>query len=671
MTTSSAEPDRLEAYPGQLASAHDELTTLATDVDEASAGFAAGAGPYGGGFDAAWAGDLVRGLRDESQHLSGWVAGVGAAFREAARLGIAPEKLDNFISKRVGEPTIWEAQKAAEGQAAAEALQAELLALGINPDEFDPAQLWALYQPEDQEQFERIYALMAEIGTDMSSEDFAVGFYDSMDTEGIRVVMGVIDTFAATGWQGRVRQELLEPFARGWANASGSVDLTEESRELLDTDDPVEQRQLALLMTGPAHAYDPEWLADAAERILVTGADLNRPQYPSESPQGLSQGDYPGFADWGWLYDDPALAAPELIATAALDGNVEASWRFASRGDDHVEVLVRPGQISIPSNIYTAEHLQELQATLEDHAGGAIENAFLEAPLSTVPDPDDPTRQIPMVSSDESAAAYDILVAEVGEGDVPDVIKRAVARTLLPHLHEIGDVAVHDANTPEHESGGLFERGEVVAFFKELGWDEEAAAIVGEGIGVWSTAVAQDFVATHPHASFGDLETAFDPVGLVTGTVYQGFNETENAMGAANNALAFGIQQGSSTLSGLTLSAPIIGFIVAGPPGAGAGAALAGGTQLINLAGGLGAQTIRTRDVDLEFDGNDVQRMLVTNLREQLVFSLEDAGLIPDGTPPEEYSAVLADYYGTNDPIDEVDQDSFKEAFSRDPDEPW
>ncbi|MGH9117610.1 MAG: hypothetical protein ACRD0A_06945 [Acidimicrobiales bacterium] len=35
---------------------------------------------------------------------------------------------------------IWEDQKAAEGQAAA-ALQAELLALGIDPEEFDPAQL--------------------------------------------------------------------------------------------------------------------------------------------------------------------------------------------------------------------------------------------------------------------------------------------------------------------------------------------------------------------------------------------------------------------------------------------------------------------------------------------------------------------------------------------------
>ncbi|MGH9117611.1 MAG: hypothetical protein ACRD0A_06950 [Acidimicrobiales bacterium] len=42
---------------------------------------------------------------------------------------------------------------------------------------------------------------MADIGTDISSEDFADGFYDSMDTDGIHVV-SVIDTFAATGMAG-------------------------------------------------------------------------------------------------------------------------------------------------------------------------------------------------------------------------------------------------------------------------------------------------------------------------------------------------------------------------------------------------------------------------------------------------------------------------------------
>jgi len=667
VTTSSADPDRLEAYPGQLATPDDELTTLAADVDEASAAFAAGAGSYGGGFDAAWAGDLVRGLRDESQHLSGWVASVGAAFREAGARGIPPEELDSFISSQVGEPTIWEAQKAAEGQQAAEELQAELIALGIDPEDFDPSQFSQL-DPSN-ERFEKLFELMAGIGDHMWSEDFAVGFYDSMDTDGIHTALAVIDNFAV--WMGPgVQATLLDPFVRGWANVSGSVDLTEERRELVATEDPVDQRHLPLLMSGPPQAYDPVWLADAADRILVTGRGLNQYQYPSEWPQPLNPGDYPGFSGADWLYDDPTLGVPELVAMRALDGNTEAAWSFASRGDAQVDALVHPGEIHI-SSIRAYPEFEDFQAAYESHAGAAIENAFLEAPLLTVPDPDDPTQRIPMVDSAESARAYNDLVEAVGEGDVPDVIKRSVARTLLPHLHEIGEVAVREANTSEVETGGLFERGEVVAYFKELGWDDQAAGIVGQQLGLWGTAVVQDFVATHPQATTGQIETAFDPVGLVTGAAYQGFNETEAAMGEANVALAFGIQQGSSTFAGLGLSAPIIGLFVGGPPGALAGAGLAAGTQVINLVGGLTANEIRTEDVDSDYDGNDVQRMLVTSLREQLVFGLEDAGLIPDGTPPEQYSAVLADYYVTNDPIDELNQDSFLEAFNRDADEPW
>ena len=44
MPTSSAEPARLEAYPGQLTSANDQLTTLASDLDSAMQAFARGAG---------------------------------------------------------------------------------------------------------------------------------------------------------------------------------------------------------------------------------------------------------------------------------------------------------------------------------------------------------------------------------------------------------------------------------------------------------------------------------------------------------------------------------------------------------------------------------------------------------------------------------------------------
>ena len=516
----------------------------------------------------------------------------------------------------------------------------------------------------------------------MWNEDFAVGFYDQMDTAGIHAVLGVIDTFAARyvgrglvhgdmAWMGSVQDRLLDPFVNGWANASSSVDLTEERQGLLATEDAIDQRHLALLMSGNASMYEPRWLADAAERILVTGAEHNRWQFPAHYGAGSGIDDYPGFSDSNWLYDDPALGFPELVAARALDGNTAAAWSYASRGDAHLEALVRPVQLPYGVSGRDYEVWEKLQIDMETHAGGALEEAFLAAPFETVPDPNDPSRRVPLVDPAASAQAYNDLIEVVGDGDVPDIIKRSVARTLLPHLHEIGAAANTQYHTPAIETDVPFERGEVVDFFKELGWDEQAAAIVGEQLGQWGAAVAADFVGSHPHASPGDIEGVFDPVALVTGAAYQGFNETENAMSDANNLLAFGIQQGSGAFSGVGMSGAIIGFVAGGPPGAAAGAALAGGTVIVNQAAALGANALRTRDADLDVDGNDIQRMMIASLREQLVFRLEDAGLIPDGTAPEDYSSVLADYYRNNDPIDELNQDSYIEAWNRDAGEPW
>lgn len=113
MTTSSAEPDRLEAYPDALTPADEQLSTLAVDVDRAMSAFAAGAGAYlPATFDQAYPGSLVRGLHDESRYQAGWVADVGLAFREAD--GDADgdgifRADDGFLALRVGAPTMAEA----------------------------------------------------------------------------------------------------------------------------------------------------------------------------------------------------------------------------------------------------------------------------------------------------------------------------------------------------------------------------------------------------------------------------------------------------------------------------------------------------------------------------------------------------------------------------------
>src|SRR3546814_19055426 len=102
---------------------------------------------------------------------------------------------DTAISKRVGEPSILSAERAAEGQEAAADLRAALEANGIDPDSFDPDDLLEL-DPRDPE-YEELYELMQQLGDEMYSEDFAAGFYDQMNTEGIRATRGVIEMFAA------------------------------------------------------------------------------------------------------------------------------------------------------------------------------------------------------------------------------------------------------------------------------------------------------------------------------------------------------------------------------------------------------------------------------------------------------------------------------------------
>jgi hypothetical protein len=113
VTTSSAEPARLEAYPNVLTAPDEQLSTLAVDVDRAMSAFVAGAGAYlPGTLDQAYAGTLVRGLHDESRYLAGWVADVGLAFREADGDpdgdGIFSAD-DGFLALRVGPPTMAEA----------------------------------------------------------------------------------------------------------------------------------------------------------------------------------------------------------------------------------------------------------------------------------------------------------------------------------------------------------------------------------------------------------------------------------------------------------------------------------------------------------------------------------------------------------------------------------
>jgi hypothetical protein len=679
MTTSSAEPARLKAYAVNLAPADGELVSLAIDLNTAMTAFKNGAGGYvPASFDADWAGNWVRNLYDESLYLGQWVTSVGDGFVLA---GADPDgdgifaAEDQALAPLIAEPTRAEAQQEADGRAAAARVRLALQAAGYDPDHFDPATIRNLANNDPQ--FRALYHELVAVGDRMWNEDFAAGFYDSLGVEGTHVLLGAIDLYAARrvgsgllddmSWIGDPREELLAPFVDGWARATGSPDLVDERAAILRTEDPVDQRHLALLMSGNPRDYDPTWLADGAERILVTGADLNRAQWPADYYGDPD--DYPGFSHSDWLYGDPGIGVPQVVAMRALDGNVAAAWTYSGRGEANIDALVHPQGLPIPLETRIYDEVVALYDEVHHHAAGAIQNAFLRAQYETVPDPLHPGQRIPLVDPTRDAAAYDDFIESVAEGDTSDLMKRAAASTLLPHLDPVAAAANQQAETPVQETDVLFEREDLVGFFKEIGYDEQAAGIAGHEIGLWSGAETTQLFTDHPHPTPGQLNDTYDPIAQVIGAAYHGFNETEAAAAAANSHLAYGISHGVSAIADLTPG--VVALLSTNPVTAAGTLAIGVGVDIVGQAALFGIEDIRGADTNLPFGGEDLQRQVVTSLRAQAVHQLESTGAIPTGTPPGQYSGALADYFGGADPYDELNQSSFVNAFNYSPDDPW
>jgi hypothetical protein len=679
MVTSSADPDRLAAYRGRFTDADQELTTLAADLDETMEAFAAGAGSYlPQGFDATSAGELTRGLRDESEHLGDWVASVGRAFREADLLGIPADQLDTFISKRVGEPTIAEAEQAAQGQQDAAALRGQLEALGIDPDGFDPAQL-ANLDPEDPT-YTELFDLMTRIGDNMWSEDYATGFYDQMNAEGIRATVGVIETFAAHQvWSpgvpvpelGNIKEQLLDPFVLGFALASGSVDLSEEREALLNPGDDVngdarwKQHQLSLLLSAEGHNYDPHFLAQAADVILVSNRDVNwiNSDYgPNGSPY---ETDYPPLYIGPRLWDgDLELGVPQALALRALSDNTEASWQFADMGSDNLEAILRPDTYPVEdlpygmsATGYEFEDAEQLKGLMEQYGADITTNAFIEAPMA------DPSRY------DQALDNYADVVRIVGDGDIPDVTKRTVANAFGLYIDDIGEETVRQSETVYDDADAReaedFNRPDLVDFFHELAFDEEAAAEVGESFTYWAEQRSVPFL-TNPQMGEAEVNELYRPVSLLMGSTQDGFDAADEAARAAREGFALGARHVAAFGVNAVIGA-VAGGAAGGPGGAAVGAGIAGtsGSGLLQLTDWYGSSA-----PGLEVDGNNMEVAVVEQMREDLAVAVatEHGWPLPE---PGEYGATLARAFPEMDLVGRFDENVSDKQGDYDDDDHW
>ncbi|WCO66970.1 hypothetical protein PO878_20970 [Iamia majanohamensis] len=659
MPTSSARPAALDAYARTVGPMADDLRTLAADARRVLGAFVDGAGEVAVSLDVDAAADDVEELAAETDHLATWVTSVARGFREAgsAEGGGSFTVDDTALSKLVGEPTIAEAEEAADGQAGARELADQLREMGIDPEAFDAHDL--VFLDSHMDGYDELRALIEAQSERMGDADYATGYYDVLGEDGIRALLGSIDRMAEVDRDESDLSDVVHRYADGWARATNGVDLEEEMEALGHPDEDVwwEQHQLALLMSGDGSLYDPRWLADGADALLVAGEGGRYvgPTGSLDSGAGdpfESETWYPGTGGFGFRYQDHDLASPGLVALRALEDNVAASYDFATRGTDQRDVLVRPDD-----HLWLPYEQEDMIADLHDRAGGVVVNAFLEAPYGA-PDPAHPGETLDVVTDEGRLLdSYDDLMGLVGQGDVPDGIKRDAARTLLPYLPEIGDVAATESLTSEVEDG-RFSRQTYVAFVEELGYDDEAVTILGAQLREYGDSVVTGAFADGAYDREG-LAIDMDHVTPVLGATYRGLAETERSNEEANAALAAGLESGLGlvTTGGATLAPLLAG----GPLGVGAAAAIGGGGLVIRTLGGFGADAIEGRDAAPETDSDDLAGQMEDLWRERAVDQLVADGEIErpgDG----EASGRLAGYVDGDDPFDELAQSTLAEA---------
>lgn len=638
MGTSSARLSHLDGFvtdAGPIGDGIDDVrTTGRTRIDD----FVDGAGEISVSIDATERLAYIVDYRAEVEHLAAWVAQVAAGFRSigSSLPGGTVSADDGALSSLVGEPTILEQEQAAQGQDDARELIAALEEAGIDPSNFSTDQLIFFHEAEN---YDELYALLQEHADNMWSEDYAQGYFDVINADGIHAVLAVMDSYAhdGDGVVGDVGADILIPFANGFATTTGSPDLEQERTELLDIEYGWEVRHLSMLLAGNGSSYDPDFLATAADVVLMGDEwypanvdDFNGDSYGAP-PNLYGEPDpawYPGL-NGGPLYDDLYLNYPELMVLQALGDNVEASHTFTMMSDEHLAALVRPEQSGLFFVSGGDRNAEEVLALAEGWAGDVLVNTFLEAPYG-VRDPDNPGEYVQIVTDwDAQLDAYDAFLAEVGEGGVPDIIKRDAASTILPYLPEIADVAAAESLTSAIEEDGRFSRPTLVAFFEELAYDEEAIEIVGANVGVWGDAMLLDIP---PDELMDDaLTDALRRITLVTGVAVDGLQANEDTQ-ASDHALFWGgVTRGTSFVLGG--GAALVPVIAGGPVAWGVSAGIAGTSALVNF--GLGTYAAGQDAPVPEVDADDFENLMAVQWREMLAtYHFEEGNLTTvDGKP--------------------------------------
>lgn len=574
MSEAAASPADLRTFADTAEGIVDAISRAGSRLTAAVDAWAA-SGPAYGRSVGAGTGPEVTEVAREWAYTTEWVRLVAARF-------VAADSTPTSFGVVVGDDERFAGRipPATEGEAGAEAaaMADEWLAL-LDEHGLTEAPLpeMAAVSVDDAEvlaeRFPELRALLERVEANSALEPFSAAFVERLGADGVtqaveaihllgeaQLIAGIHDpgsTFATAD----LSRDLLAPFDR--VVLAGLDDLRNEAvaDELLTADDPRQVHDLALLLAHGDGA--PSFIADAAELVL---------RYHREDPIGR----VPAPPSWNHLYvTDPALNADELLALRILDRSPEAAFELVTETDgdgvytDNADLLAHPPNIDDVEALtsYYDDELddQDLRDEYLEAAGGAIENAFAVWPES----PDSPP------GTDRAAAdAFGVVMHRTGEGDVPDLVKRSIARVgATTSIME--QIALHGDDASRLHAGDdvLWESVDddvVRDFFQELAYDNDgqgsALEIISHGVGAYGQRELQagvDDLVQDGDLRYDHMADELDRVGSLWGNLGAGMQELNDDQLSAEqrrDALLAGINGGGRALgSALITISPATG----------------------------------------------------------------------------------------------------------------
>lgn len=454
MGTASADPNDLFAYADGAEEGVAELRSAARALAEVVEGFNAADKELGHAVPNH--GQQLQALLDRMEELDGFVRRVGGAFAEVdhrselfLRTGVWPDAVvtaDALIDRRVAFVSREQALAAAVEDAAA----LHRLVERYGGDLLDEGFLDA---------YPQLAAVLARI-RDRAAADPVYGqalFVAHLGEDGLRQVL---DTIAAYGQAKHqlllagqdhpltalnLHRDLVVPLGRAFGQLSEPDSCHVLADRLLDVQSPIQQRQLAMLLSAGGH--NPDWTARAASQLLTADPMFNF----LIGPEGWGSSQLLGNR----------FGSYEIVAVTALANDRDASFAFLTASPANVDALIWPAGRLDATGWDGASELE----VFAERAGRVMERGLQELPH--LPGATQAQRQA-------AAQVWDGIVERVGErGRVPDELKRQLAGLAAMRMvvdgfgDQIADTKVDDSYQEK-----------VRAFFKELSHDDQAAALL-------------------------------------------------------------------------------------------------------------------------------------------------------------------------------------------------